>query len=41
MKKPGTGVKILNKLLPKLPISLAQMKAGNNSYILKNEIRKI
>ena len=41
--KEGTGLKILipNKLLTKLPISLAQTKAGNNSYKLKNEIRQI
>ena len=34
------GVKILtpNKLLSKLPKLLAQIKAGNNSYKLKNEI---
>ena len=30
-----------NKLLTRLPILLAQMKAGNNSYKLKNEIRQI
>ena len=40
-KKTGTGIKILtpNKLLTKLPVSLAQTKAGN-SYKLKNTITK-
>ena len=28
-------------MLSRLPISLAQLKAGNNSEKLKNEIRKI
>ena len=38
--KEGKGFKILtpNKLLIRLPILLAQIKAGNNSYKLKNEI---
>ena len=31
----------LNKLLTRLQILLAQIKAGNNSYKLKNEIRQI
>ena len=37
------GLKILtpNQMLSRLPISLAQLKAGNNSEKLKNEIRKI
>ena len=41
--KEGKGLKTLtpNKLLTKLPILLAQIKAGNNSYKLKNEIRQI
>ena len=30
-----------NKLLTRLPIFLAQKKAGNNSYKLKNKIRQI
>ena len=30
-----------NKLLTRLPILLAQIKAGNNSYKLKNKIRHI
>ena len=38
-----TGLKVFtsNKLLIRLPILLAQIKAGNNSYKLKNEIRRI
>ena len=38
-----TELKILtpNKLLTRLTILLAQIKAGNNSYELKNEIRQI
>ena len=41
--KEEKGLKILtpNKLLTRLPILLAQIKAGNNSYKLKNEIRQI
>ena len=41
--KEGKGLKILtpNKLLTRLPILLAQIKAGNNPYNLKNEIRQI
>ena len=37
------GVKILtqNQLLSRLPISLAPLKAENNSEKLKNEIRQI
>ena len=37
----GKGLKILtpNQMLGRLPISLAQLKAGNNSEKLKNEIR--
>ena len=39
----GQGLKILtpNQLLSRLPISLAQLKAGNNSEKLKNEIRQL
>ena len=39
----GKGVKILTpqQLLTRLPISLAQLKAGNNSAKLKNEIRQL
>ena len=37
------GLKILtpNQMLKRLPIALAQVKAGNNSESLLNEIRKI
>ena len=37
------GLKILtpNQMLSRLPISLAQLKAGNNSEKLKNEIRQL
>ena len=39
----GKGLKMLTpkKMLQRLPISLAQVKAGNNSEILLKEIRKI
>ena len=43
-EKEGKGLKILtpNKLLwTRHPIFLAEIKAGNNSYKLKNEIRQI
>ena len=41
--KEGKRSKLLtpNKLLTRLPILLAQIKAGNNSFKLKNEIREI
>ena len=41
--KEGKGLKILtpNQMLSRLPISLAQLKAGNNSEKLKNEIRQL
>ena len=37
----GKGLKILtpNQMLSRLPITLAQLNAGNNSEKLKNEIR--
>ena len=37
------GLKILtpNQMFSRLPISLAQLKAGNNSEKLKNEIRQL
>ena len=37
------GLKILtpNQMLSRLPISLAQLKAGNNSEKLKNKIRQL
>ena len=39
----GTGLKILtpNQMLKRFPIALAQVKAGNNSERLLNEIRQI
>ena len=39
----GKGQKILtpNQMLNRLPISLAQLNAGNNSEKLKNEIRQL
>ena len=41
--KQGTGLKILtrNQMLKRLPITVAQIKAGNNSESLLNEIRQI
>ena len=42
-KQQGSALKILtpNQIRSRLPISLAQLKAGNNSEKLKNEIRQI
>ena len=42
-QQQGRGLKILtpNQMLSRLPISLAQLKAGNNSEKLKNEIRQL
>ena len=39
----GQGIKILtpSQMLSRLPISLAQLKAGNNSEKLKNKIRQL
>ena len=39
----GQGLNILtpNQMLSRLPISLALLKAGNNSEKLKNEIRQL
>ena len=37
----GLKVLTLNKRLSRLPISLAQLKAENNSEKLKNEIRQL
>ena len=39
----GKGLKILipKKMLQRLPIAIAQVKAGNNSENLLNEIRQI
>ena len=41
--KNGTGFKILTpkQMLKRLPIALAQVKAGNNSESLLNGIRQI
>ena len=40
-QQKGEGLKILtpNQMLSRLPITLAKLKAGNNSEKLKNEIR--
>ena len=42
-EQKGLGLKILtpNQMLSRLPITLAQLKAGNNSEKLKNEIRQL
>ena len=42
-QQQGQELKILtpNQMLSKLPIALAQLKAGNNSEKLKNETRQI
>ena len=42
-KQEGTGLKIINptQMLQRSPIALAQIKAGNNSESLLNEIRQI
>ena len=42
-KQQGSGLKILtpDQMLSRLPITLAQLKAGNNSEKLKNEIRQL
>ena len=39
----GKGLKILtpDQMLSRLPITLAQLKAGNNSEKLKNETRQL
>ena len=41
LEQSGKGLKILtpNQRLSRLPITLAQLNAGNNSEELKNEIR--
>ena len=43
LEQEGTGFKILtpNQMLKRLPIAIAQIKAGNNSESLLNEIRQI
>ena len=42
-RQQGQGLKILTPklMITRLPILLAQLKAGNNSQKLKNEIRQI
>ena len=42
-EQEGRGLKVLtpNQMLSRLPISLAQLKSGNNSEKLENEIRQI
>ena len=42
-KQEGQGIKILipKQMLSRLPISLAQLEAENNSNKLKNEIREL
>ena len=42
-QQSGQGIKILtpNQMLSRLPITLGQLKAGNNSDKLKNEIRQL
>ena len=42
-KQEGVGLKILTpkQMFQRLPIALAQIKAGNNSQSLLNEIRQI
>ena len=42
-QQQGQGLKILRptQMLSRLPISLAQLKAGNNSKKLKNEFRQL
>ena len=42
-KQEAKGLKILppQQILTRLPISLAQLEAGNNSEKLKNEIRQL
>ena len=43
LEQQGSGSKILtpNQMLSRLPITLAQLTAGNNSEKLKNEIRQL
>ena len=43
LDQSGKGLKLLtpNQMLSRLPITLAQLKAGNNSEKLKNEIRQL
>ena len=44
LDQSGQGLKIIltpNQILGRLPIFLAQLKVGNNSEKLKNEIRQL
>ena len=43
LNEAGQGIKILipSQMISRLPISLAQLKAGNNSEKFKNEIRQL
>ena len=43
LNQSGQGLKTLtpNQMLTRLPISLAQLSAGNNSKKLENEIRQL
>ena len=43
LEQQGLGLKILtpNQMLSRLPITLAQLKAGNNSEKNKNETRQL
>ena len=40
-KRHGLKILIQQQMVSRLPISLAQLKAGNNSQKLKNEIRQL
>ena len=42
-QQKGEGLKILtpDQIVSRLPITLARLKAGNNSEKLKNEIRQL
>ena len=40
-ERKGLKTLTLNQILSRLPITLAQLKAGNNSEKLKNEIRQL
>ena len=43
LNQAGKGLRILttSQMLSRLPISLVQLKTGNNSEKLKNEIRQL
>ena len=42
-EQEGTGLKVLtpNQMLKRLPIALAQIKAGNNSEIRQNQAKSL